>query len=376
MERPGTLALAPLLLTCLACSVDREARVDAAPTPEDPAVDAALEEVFGSGALPGGVAAIARAGEPIRAAAFGVRSVGRDEAFTVDDLVHIGSDTKAMTAALCARLVERGDLGWSTTLEERLPDLAEEVDVAFRGATLLQFLRHTSGAPANADWGAHAELPLGERRRRIAADALSGPPGAKPGAAFLYSNLGYMVAGLMAEEAGAAPWEELILSEVAAPLGITTMGFGAPGPEGEYEQPWGHRSLGDARIPLQSDNDPALGPAGTVHLSMADWSRFVLAFTEPGRVEGFLGEESFAQLLEVGLDDYACGWAVTRRPWAGGAALMHAGSNTMWFALTWVAPVQGRAFLVAVNAAPDEAQAQCDRMIGELLALDAPAEGR
>lgn len=345
---------------------------DAVAPDED--IAAALERVFGDGVAPGGAAAIARAGEPLRAASFGLRSIGDEEPFGVDDLVHLGSDTKAMTAVLCARLVEREKLDWGTTLGEALPDLAREVHEGYRGVTLLQCLRHTSGVRPDAlDWFAYGKLPLAERRRRIAQAALAEAPAAPPGEAYSYSNLGYMLAGLMAASAGGASWEELMRAEVAVPLGLGTLGFGPPGTPGKYDQPWGHVALGDARIPSQSDNDPALGPAGTVHLSMADWSRFLLSFTEPGRVEGFLSEESYAQLLEVGLNRYACGWSVLERSWADGVAITHAGSNTMWFALTWVAPKQGRAYLVAINAAPAEAGARCDRMIGELLTLDAEA---
>lgn len=337
----------------------------------DEDVAAALERVFGAGAAPGGVGAIARAGAPLRVASFGVRAVGDETPFAPGDLVHIGSDTKAMTAVLCARLIERGKLDWQTTLAEALPAVAEAAHPAYADVTLLQLLRHTSGAPANAvNWFAQKDLPLADRRRAIAVEALEAPPAAPPGEAYLYSNVGYLLAGMMAASAGEASWEQLLEDEVAEPLELSTIGFGPPGTPGKFDQPWGHRSLGDARFPAQSDNDPALGPAGTVHLSMADWSRFVLSFTDQGRVDGFLNDASYAQLLEVGLQDYACGWIRLERRWAGGTALTHAGSNTMWFALAWVAPRQGRAFLVAINAAPSEASALCDQMVGELLRLD------
>ena len=41
--------------------------------------------------------------------------------------------------------------------------------------------------------------------------------------------------------------------------------------------------------------------------------------------------------------------------WAGGPALTHAGSNTMWFAVAWLAPRKDFAVLVACNQANDKA---------------------
>lgn len=338
------------------------------------AVSKALEDVFEGSDIPGGVAALARVGEPLSIGAFGVRKAGSDAPFLTTDLVHIGSDTKAMTAVLCARLVESGDLAWDVTIGDALPELAKEIHGGYRDATLLQLLRHSSGVPENAArWSMSTQLELRERRRAIALDSLKSAPAAAPGEQYLYSNVGYMLAGMMAEAARDATWEELLIAEVAKPLGLESLGFGAQGEEGKLDQPWGHASIGKALFPVQSDNAEALGPAGTVHLSLSDWARFALSMTEAGRVEGFLKDASYRQLLEPGLQGYACGWGVYDRKWAGGLALAHAGSNTFWFAQVWVAPKSGRAYMIAVNAAPEGVASRCDQMIGKLLALDAAA---
>jgi hypothetical protein len=53
---------------------------------------------------------------------------------------------------------------------------------------------------------------------------------------------------------------------------------------------------------------------------------------------------------------YAMGWMIAdSQPWAGGPALTHAGSNTMWFAVAWLAPGKDFAVLVARNQANPEA---------------------
>ena len=73
-----------------------------------------------------------------------------------------------------------------------------------------------------------------------------------------------MVAGAMIEAVGDGTWEELIVADVFEPLGIEGASFEVPGTLGEEDAPWGHTvRRGEAR-PVQIDNDPALGPAGTV----------------------------------------------------------------------------------------------------------------
>src|SRR5690348_1590914 len=56
------------------------------------------------------------------AIAVGVRALGDPTPATTEDRWHIGSDTKAFTATLVARMVEAGELRFEETLAEALPD--------------------------------------------------------------------------------------------------------------------------------------------------------------------------------------------------------------------------------------------------------------
>jgi CubicO group peptidase (beta-lactamase class C family) len=86
------------------------------------------------------------------------------------------------------------------------------------------------------------------------------------------------------------------------------------------------------------DNPLLLAPAGGVYLSLSDWARFAAARLKQKHTPEFEGS-------------YAGGWIVVKgQPWAGGIALTHAGSNTMNFALAWLAPERRFAALIATNA--------------------------
>jgi hypothetical protein len=46
-----------------------------------------------------------------------------------------------------------------------------------------------------------------------------------------------------------------------------------------------------------------------------------------------------------------------------------AGSNTLWFAVVWIAPHRNTAYLAATNVGSDTALTACDAAIGKLIEL-------
>ncbi|HJQ97349.1 MAG TPA: serine hydrolase domain-containing protein, partial [Candidatus Polarisedimenticolaceae bacterium] len=110
---------------------------------------ARLEAWRAEAGVPGLGAAVLR-GDDLEVAVAGKRRIDRDAPLAPADLFHLGSDTKAMTASIVARLVDRGLLRWDQTLANAMPEIAD-MDPAFETATLDMLLRHVSGLPgANA----------------------------------------------------------------------------------------------------------------------------------------------------------------------------------------------------------------------------------
>ncbi len=312
-----------------------------------------LAEPLEEGKSPGLFAAILD-GNGVRAiAADGVRREGSAQRLTVDDLIHIGSNTKAMTAVMLATLVADRTLpaGWRTTIGDVFPELLGEIHSGFHAVTLHQLVTMTGGVASNAEnWGGYPGLPLVERRYALLRENLASAPAAAAGQ-FLYSNLGYVVAGAMAEKVAGKSWEALMRERLFRPLGMSSAGFGAPGAPNAVEQPWGHFREGGTGpwLPVQLDNDPALGPAGTVHVALQDWAKFV-ALWLPGTRPAILGRAKLDELITPVDSDYAAGWHVVQRNWARGLTLSHSGSNTVWRTVVWIAPNLNRAYLAAANS--------------------------
>ena len=159
---------------------------------------------------------------------------------------------------------------------------------------------------------------------------------------------------------------------------MTTAGFGPPGPIGTLDQPWGHVLPDGHPFPVQIDNRPVMAPAGEVHCSMADWAKFVAVFcSAPGDgVPAVVDPATMAALTTPAAGGrYAGGWLITSRPWAGGRAMTHAGSNTTWYCVAWVAPARHFAVLAAANAGGDDAAKACDEVSAALIrAHNAPRQ--
>ncbi len=301
------LALAPILLGGLGF----QAR------PKD--VAAELEPIRAKQNVPALGAAAIRAGEVVALGVTGVRRAGGEEKVTDDDLWHLGSCTKAMTATLIARLVERGDMDWDTTFAEAFPELKDGMDAAWHTVTVEQLLQNRAGAPhdlsADGLWGrlwSHTGTPM-EARRELLLGVTARPPEYEPGSKNVYSNAGFAMAGHMAETITRVPWEALMQREVFVPLGMSSAGFGAPGSAEAVDQPRGHQGAKPVEPGPGSDNPVAIGPAGIVHASLGDWSKFVAVHLKGARGEetGYLKPETFAKLHAPG------GGEVRVMRWAG-----------------------------------------------------------
>ena len=343
----------------------------------DAAAEAALDAVFAEAAPPALAAGIVRREGLGWSAVRGVRRAGSEVLATTEDRWHLGSNTKAMTAAVFGRLVDQGHARWAMPLAEALPQLT--IDPGWSAITLDDLMHHRAGlldGPlVNQAWlmAAHGDQrPLPEQRAEFAARALAAPP-TGPVGAFAYGNGNYMVLGAAIEAITGQAWEAVMAAELFAPLGLTSAGFGPP----RGEAPWGHRGGVGVDPAGLADNPRALGPAGTAHMSMADYARFVGAMM--GGSPDWLTEATRRHLLTPATGAppaYAAGWGVGTAPWGGvnrpGPTITHNGSNTMWFATVLAAPERGIGFIALSNDGV-AGQRACQSLIRRLAETHAAA---
>jgi CubicO group peptidase (beta-lactamase class C family) len=293
----------------------------------------------------------------VASAADGERKRGSGVPIELGDRWHLGSVTKSITATMIARLVESGQMQWSDSVGERFLEASIHED--WKPVTLKQLLTHTSGAPANFSFWVRLIRPaLGpectQKRREAVMHVIAKKPAHPPGEKYAYSNVGYTIAGAMAETATGVSWEVLVKRKVFEPLELTGAGFGPPkSPSETLDQPRGHRALLRWKMSAsdEEDNTPIMGPAGTVHMTLRDLCTYAAEHLRGELGTGkLLATETYKRLHTPELDDYACGW-VKKKPTyeIPHTTYWHNGSNTMWYALVVFIPSKNMAVAVTSN---------------------------
>jgi D-alanyl-D-alanine carboxypeptidase len=250
----------------------------------------------------------------------------------------------------------------------------KDIHPGFAAVTLEMLLAHRGGTPAALSraewsrmWDARDQV---KERTRAAHELLRQAPG-KVGE-FLYSNFGYVVAGVMIEKVTGQPWEVVIRKRLFEPLKMSSCGFGAPATRGQMDEPWGHHREGGRLVPEppgpKADNPPSLGPAGTVHCGLRDWAKFAQMHLDGGRGKATLVSVATMAKLHTAWPggDYALGWGIRGK--GDETVLAHDGSNTMFLARIWLMPAKNAGVLAVTNVAGDDAGNTLFRTIAYLRA--------
>ncbi len=302
--------------------------------------------------IPGVAVAVADADRILEVAVAGVRTFGGTELQT-EDLFHIGSVTKSMTATMIARLVDRKQLAWDDTIGEVLSHL--DMIPAYSDVTLHELLTHRGGVPAYTMFSDEDETRLAslsgtptsqriEFSREVLQGASTGPRGE-----FEYSNAGYTLAAVFAETKTGQSWESLLRAHVFEAVDLQQSGFGWPAQIEGSEQPRGH-ILTDGKLVAEDPGASGIGhflaPAGDVHMSVSDLAAFGQIHLRGTQDAGTTVSSDGFKMLHTpatGGISYACGWFVEDDH------LWHAGSAGSFYAVLRVYPKLNRVVAVVTN---------------------------
>lgn len=350
-RRDFSLAVSASAFAVSGCATSADPR-----HPLEPQANSVLQDAMAGKAVPGMAAIVIRDFAVETEYLAGVRALGSPAMIAPNDRWHLGSDGKAMTATLIAKLVDAGVLSWERTLAEMLPDLAATMQPAYRDVTLPDLLSHRAGLPQNtADlefFGTfYADAaPLIDQRLRYITRCLQEAPIGAPRGENAYSNTGFIVAAVCAERATGRTFEDMIVREVFDPLAIRSISFDQ---YGASDEPQGHV---DGRIANQpTDANPRMfSPAGAMRMTLRDWARFCIDQMRGERGRGRLLRAETYRFVHApqGETRSALGWGAAPHPMGlRGPALTHSGSDGNWYALVCLFPETGNGTLVVANAA-------------------------
>lgn len=185
------------------------------------AVDAYVREALAAWPdQPGLGIAVVRDGRTVLARGYGVRRMRTDTPVDEDTLFAVASNTKAMTAALMAMLVDEGKVAWDAPVRTYLPGFTLSDPVIGERITVRDTLSHRAGFGLGA--GDLLFWPNSDRTRAEVMAAVPHVPiehGFRAG--YHYCNLMFVVAGEIIAAVEGRPWEEVLRSRLLEPLGMT-----------------------------------------------------------------------------------------------------------------------------------------------------------
>lgn len=312
--------------------------------------------------LPGLAIIVVHSDGPPQVFVSGERRIGKGDPITPADRMHLGSNTKAITATVIGALVEQGRTTFDTTIGETFPELVPTMRPAYRGVTVRQLLSHAGGIqPYRKRGSLHWTLSLKgtqtDQQRTFIEHVLAEKPRFEPGAKHDYSNAGAAIAGAMAERIAGRSYRQLVEDLVFAPLGGHAA-FGNPGLDAAL-QPWGHVRMLFGKVTEVAPADehyttpPVIESAAGVSLSLENYGRFLQLHLRGlrGRDDG-LKAATIQELHKTVLPaDTALGWAMG---WViitanGIESHQHAGSIGAYIAQATILSSRDLAFAIMTN---------------------------
>jgi CubicO group peptidase (beta-lactamase class C family) len=274
----GARAAFACLLTAVSLGVVAAPAASGASGADFAAIDAHAKATMEAWGAPGLSFAIARHGAVVHVAAFGVaRPDGTP--MTTQTPVVIGSVGKSLTALAIRQLVDAGQVDLAAPVTRYLPSfrLAGPA-TATQGVTIRSLLDHTSGLSTAA--GQDPRLYVQGPTMAEVVASLDGIKPNRPAGTYEYSNLNYVILGVVIEAVSGGSYGDYLAAHVFRPLGMTSS---AASPAATSVPPaMGHRYLFGLATPFDEPFPTGVVAAGFQVASADDMARYMAALSNGG----------------------------------------------------------------------------------------------
>ncbi|HEX8409629.1 MAG TPA: serine hydrolase domain-containing protein [Thermoanaerobaculia bacterium] len=317
------------LLAFLACSLSLVAQAN-------PAIEggrADVRAIMEAQKAPGMSVAVLVDGKVVWSEGFGLADVEQNVAASAATRYRLGSVSKLFTAAVAARLAERGALDLDAPVS-KYAAFPHEV-------TSRQILGHLSGIRhyGNADpiFAGKTYASLREGLSIFAKDPLLAPPGT----AYTYTSYGFNLLGVVIEGASRRTFAEALADEVILPLGVKTIALDDPSTIVPNRAAF-YDKRADGTIRNAAPNDSSYKwPSGGLVASAEDVARFADAHVKPGYLYEVMLTQMFTpqKMADGKPTNVGLGWRVNQTE-DGTRYWHHGGTITGGRAFVLVLPEQ------------------------------------
>jgi CubicO group peptidase (beta-lactamase class C family) len=233
---------------------------------------------------PGAAIAVVRDGKVVFQQGFGVRRLGAPEPVDEHTRFQVASNSKAVTAAALALLVEEGKLDWDDRVIDRLPWFRLGGDPYItRELRVRDLLCHRSGLSLGQGdllvFGSdYTSREIAERLRFLA------PPNQFRGS-YAYDNVLYVVAGELVEAVSGMPWADFVTGRIFQPLDMDETAPAIARIDVAQNVATAHDRRDGKPVAIPYDSVTNALAAGGVVTSVADWTKWMQVQLDSGRTE-------------------------------------------------------------------------------------------
>lgn len=236
-------------------------------------LDAYFAQAMSDWNVPGMAVAIVKDGQIIFEKGYGVKSTETKEKVDQHTAFAVASNTKSMTAAALAMLVDQGKIKWDDPVQKYLPWFKLYNPYVNEHLTIRDLLCHRSGLETFSGdllWygSQHSRREVLERAKYL-------KPKYGFRAHFGYQNILFLAAGEIIPVVTGKEWEEFVKEEFIDPLEMkqTFLSTQELNRAGNVASP--HNEVNDRNIPIAWVNWDNIAPAGSVITSVHDWSQWI-----------------------------------------------------------------------------------------------------
>ncbi|MBN2009639.1 beta-lactamase family protein [candidate division KSB1 bacterium] len=166
-----------------------------------------------------GALLVAKGDQIIRSTGFGLANQEKNTRNSSTTVFPIGSVTKQFTAAAIMKLQMQGKLGVNDPILKFIPETSKDK----QKITIHQLLTHTAGFA-----GSMGDDFTPISKEQFVADAMKAPLMEQPGTAFMYSNIGYSLLGVIIENVSGQSYESFLQTYLFKPADMKHTGYIEP----------------------------------------------------------------------------------------------------------------------------------------------------
>ncbi len=241
-------------------------------------IDAFVQAEMERAGIPGLALAVVQGDEVIYLKGYG-HADANGTAVTPQTPFIIGSIGKTFTALAIQQLASQGQIDLNAPVQRYLPDFTLADPQAAAQITVQQLLDHTSGIPKAAGEQAY-QLDPQYSTAELVQKAATVAPNRPVGASREYSNINYLLLGLIVEAVSGQNYTDYVREHIWQPLDMTDSAFSEAEAVGLAD---GYRTFYGLRFPAHVPIPTAMIPSGYGIASAEDLSHYLLAYLNEGQ---------------------------------------------------------------------------------------------